>query len=191
MTESDEHRFEFLPGRFCGEGLGEGVKISRSWFADFLVAWGSMLKLTKHCKIQQKIRFFLHHECNVFWQTGSALFTRASGYTNNKQNAKKSRGAFNSTTCITKRCMGGTKSTEETETKQSNLRWEFFDTKAHKKTQRAQNGHKQGQPFWKEWKAPGKIDTATPQVWNHAFGQTTHWIKANLLEQRQKHGKPT
>ena len=30
------------------------------------------------------------------------------------------------------------KSTEETETKQINLRWEFFDTKAHKKTERAQ-----------------------------------------------------
>ena len=30
------------------------------------------------------------------------------------------------------------KSTEETETKQANLRWEFFDTKAHKKTERAQ-----------------------------------------------------
>ena len=29
-------------------------------------------------------------------------------------------------------------STEETETKQINLRWEFFDTKAHKKTERAQ-----------------------------------------------------
>ena len=30
------------------------------------------------------------------------------------------------------------KSTEETETQQINLRWEFFDTKAHKKTERAQ-----------------------------------------------------
>ena len=29
------------------------------------------------------------------------------------------------------------KSTEETETKQINLRWEFFDTKAHKKTERS------------------------------------------------------
>ena len=83
------------------------------------------------------------------------------------------------------------KSTEETETKQINLRWEFFDTKAHKKTQRAQNGHKQGKPFWKEWKAPGKMDTATPKVWTHAFGQTTHWIKANLLEKRRKQGQPT
>ena len=24
MTESNEHRFEFLPGRFCGGGLGGG-----------------------------------------------------------------------------------------------------------------------------------------------------------------------
>ena len=62
---------------------------------------------------------------------------------------------------------------------------------AHNKTQRAQNGHKQGKRFWKEWKAPGKIDTATPKVWNHAFGQTTHWIKANLLEKMRKQGKPT
>ena len=31
MTESDERRFELLPGRFCrGGGLGGGVKISRS-----------------------------------------------------------------------------------------------------------------------------------------------------------------
>ena len=35
------------------------------------------------------------------------------------------------------------KSTEETETKQINLRWEFFDTKAHKKTERAQKRQKQ------------------------------------------------
>ena len=35
------------------------------------------------------------------------------------------------------------KSTEETETKQTNLRWEFFDTKAHKKTERAQKRQKQ------------------------------------------------
>ena len=35
------------------------------------------------------------------------------------------------------------KSTEETEAKQINLRWEFFDTKAHKKTERAQK--RQGQ----------------------------------------------
>ena len=35
------------------------------------------------------------------------------------------------------------KSTEETEAKQINLRWEFFDTKAHKKTERAQKRQKQ------------------------------------------------
>ena len=35
------------------------------------------------------------------------------------------------------------KSTEETETKQINLRWEFLDTKAHKKTERAQKRQKQ------------------------------------------------
>ena len=34
-------------------------------------------------------------------------------------------------------------STEETETKQINLRWEFFDTEAHKKTDRAQKRQKQ------------------------------------------------
>ena len=33
-------------------------------------------------------------------------------------------------------------SAEETETKQTNLRWEFFDTKAHKKTERAQKRQK-------------------------------------------------
>ena len=38
------------------------------------------------------------------------------------------------------------KSTEETETKQTNLRWEFFDTKAHKKTERAQKRQKQSKP---------------------------------------------
>ena len=38
------------------------------------------------------------------------------------------------------------KSTEETETKQINLRWEFFDTKAHKKTERAQKRQKQSKP---------------------------------------------
>ena len=41
------------------------------------------------------------------------------------------------------------KSTEETETKQINLRWEFFDTKAHKKTDRAQKRQKQSKRvFW-------------------------------------------
>ena len=34
------------------------------------------------------------------------------------------------------------KSPEETETKQINLSWEFFDTKAHKKTYRAQKRQK-------------------------------------------------
>ena len=34
-------------------------------------------------------------------------------------------------------------SPEETETKQINLSWEFFDTKAHKKTERAQKRQKQ------------------------------------------------
>ena len=38
------------------------------------------------------------------------------------------------------------KSTEETETKQINLSWEFFDTKAHKKTERAQKRQKQSKP---------------------------------------------
>ena len=35
------------------------------------------------------------------------------------------------------------KSTEETETKQIHLRWEFFATKAYKKTERAQKRQKQ------------------------------------------------
>ena len=35
------------------------------------------------------------------------------------------------------------KSKEETETTQINLRWEFSDTKAHKKTERAQKRQKQ------------------------------------------------
>ena len=39
---------------------------------------------------------------------------------------QKKSAAFHSTTCITTRCMGGTKITEETETKQINLRWELF-----------------------------------------------------------------
>ena len=39
------------------------------------------------------------------------------------------------------------KSTEETETKQINfLSWEFLDTKAHKKTERAQKRQKQSKP---------------------------------------------
>ena len=43
------------------------------------------------------------------------------------------------------------KSTEETKTKQINLkqinlRWEFFGTKAHKKTERAQKRQKQSKP---------------------------------------------
>ena len=56
----------------------------------------------------------------------------------------------------------GTKSTEERETKQINLRWEFFDTKAHKKAQTAQNGHNQGKPFEKHGKHLGKL-TRQPQ----------------------------
>ena len=38
------------------------------------------------------------------------------------------------------------KSTEETEAKQINLRWEFLDTKAHKKIERAQKRQKQSKP---------------------------------------------
>ena len=79
-----------------------------------------MLKLTKHCKTQQK-KTFWHHSCNVFLQTGPRLSTRASDTTMTEKMFKKT-GAFHSTTCITTRCMGGTKSTEETETKQINLR---------------------------------------------------------------------
>ena len=37
------------------------------------------------------------------------------------------------------------KSTEETETKQINLSWELFDTKAHNKTERAQKKQKQSE----------------------------------------------
>ena len=80
-----------------------------------------MLKLTKHCKIQHKIRLFCIISAMSFWQTGSALFTRASD-TQMTDKVLKMSGAFHSITCITKRCMGGTKGTEETETKQINLR---------------------------------------------------------------------
>ena len=38
------------------------------------------------------------------------------------------------------------KSTEETETKKINLSWEFLDTKARKKTERAQKRQKQSKP---------------------------------------------
>ena len=75
-----------------------------------------MLKLTKHCKIQHKLRRFC-----IINALDTALFTRASDTQMTHKMLKKS-GAPHSTTCITKRCVGGTKSTEETETKQINLR---------------------------------------------------------------------
>ena len=80
-----------------------------------------MLKLTKHCKTQQKIRLFGIINAMFFDKTGPRLSTRASDTKMTERMLKKS-GAFHSTTCITTRCMGGTKSTEETQTKQINLR---------------------------------------------------------------------
>ena len=82
----------------------------------------------------------------TFWHQGPQEDTKSTEWTqarqtllkrmestweNRRGNPKSMKPRF------TKRCMGGTQSTEETATKQINLRWELFDTKAHKKTQRA------------------------------------------------------
>ena len=66
------------------------------------------------------------------------------------------------------------KSTEETETKQINLSWEFLDTKAHKKTERAQKRQKQSK---------------TNLTWE--FFDTKAHKKTERAQKRQKQSKST
>ena len=77
------------------------------------------VEVNETLKIQQKKSFCIINA--MFFDKTRQHFHKGIGDKNDRRNAKKV-GAFHSTTCITKRCMGGTKSTEETETKQINLR---------------------------------------------------------------------
>ena len=89
------------------------------------------------------------------------------------------------------------KSTEETETKQINLRWEFFDTKAHKKTERAQKRNKANQlkmrVFWHQGPQEDRKsteETETKQI-NKGFFDTKAHKKTERAQKRQKQSKST
>ena len=80
-----------------------------------------MLKLTKHCKIQQKIRLFCIINAMFLDKLRQHFSQGHRRQTQMTDKMLKKSGAFHSATCITRRCMGG-KEHEETETKQINLR---------------------------------------------------------------------
>ena len=82
---------------------------------------------------------------------------------------------------------GDRKSTEETETKQTNLRWEFFDTKAHKKTERAQKRQ------FIDTKADKKTEKAQKRQTQKdgIFFDTKAHKKTEREQKRQKQSKPT
>ena len=87
------------------------------------------------------------------------------------------------------------KDTEETETKQINLRWEFFDAKAHKKTDRNKANPLKMRVFWHQGPQGDRKDTEETETkeinlrWDF-FGTNAH-KKTERAQKRQKQSKST